>query len=98
MTNEEKAMELFPDIPALECLCKDVREKLIEMAEWKNNEMKEELARIVNWFSHIEQLANDRKTATGFVMSDTDTLDEIKCLAANSVKYINKYLLNINKL
>lgn len=36
MTNEEKAMELFPNIPTLECLCCDIRKKLVEMAEWKD--------------------------------------------------------------
>lgn len=38
MTNEEKALELFPNIPTLECLCCDIRKKLVEMAEWKDQQ------------------------------------------------------------
>lgn len=38
MTNEEKAVELLPNIPTLECLCCDIREKLVEMAEWKDKQ------------------------------------------------------------
>lgn len=40
MTNKEKALKLFPDTPTLECLCKGVRKKLIEMAEWKEQQFR----------------------------------------------------------
>lgn len=40
-TNEDKAIELFPDVPNMECLCLGVREKLVEMAEWKDAQIRE---------------------------------------------------------
>ena len=43
---------------------------------------------IQSWFAHIEQLATDRKTATGAVMDLQHTLDEIRCLARDSQYYI----------
>ena len=43
MTNEEKALEMFPDTPTLECMCKGVRKRLVEMAEWKDRQFKEYL-------------------------------------------------------
>lgn len=43
---------------------------------------------IRGWFAHIEQLATDRKTLNGVVMSDSHTLDEIRCLARNCQEYI----------
>lgn len=42
MTNEEKAVELLPNIPTLECLCCDIREKLVEMAEWKDKQFEKQ--------------------------------------------------------
>lgn len=47
---------------------------------------------IVEWFNHIAQIANDKKTLNGFVMKDSDAFDEIKCLARRSAKYVEKYL------
>lgn len=43
---------------------------------------------ILSWFSHIEQMATDRKTVNGFVMSYEDCLDEIAALASRSQLYI----------
>lgn len=43
---------------------------------------------ILTWFAHIEQTANDRKTANGYVMDYQDCLDEIKVLAKNSQEFI----------
>lgn len=55
MTNEEKAVELFPNIPTLECLCCDIREKLVEMAEWKDEQFekqkKEFLDKACEWLT-----------------------------------------------
>lgn len=55
MTNEEKALELFPDMRTLECFCKDARGKLIEMAEWKDKQFeqqkKEFLDKACEWLS-----------------------------------------------
>lgn len=36
--NEEKALELFPDQTNMECLCQGVREILVKMAEWKDEQ------------------------------------------------------------
>lgn len=49
---------------------------------------------IVDWFAHIEQMADDRKTLNGVVMEDWAALDEIKCLAHDCQEYIN---LHCNK-
>lgn len=54
---------------------------------------KNEIDLILHWFAHIEQLATDRKTQTGHVMCDSDTLDEIRCLAKNSQVFIKKRFL-----
>lgn len=51
-----------------------------------NNELKD---LVLTWFAHIEQMATDRKTGTGYVMQYQDCLDEIKCLAKNSQEFIN---------
>lgn len=55
--------------------------------------MNEELQLVLSWFAHIEQLATDRKTANGHVMSENDTLDEIRCLARNSQEYMKLHLI-----
>lgn len=47
---------------------------------------------IIEWFNHIAQIANDKKTLNGFVMKDSDAFDEIKCLARSSAEYAEKYL------
>lgn len=47
---------------------------------------------IIEWFNHIAQMADDRKTLTGFVMADPDALDEIKCLARRCAEYVEKYI------
>lgn len=47
---------------------------------------------IIEWFNHIAQIANDKKTLNGFVMKDSDAFDEIKCLARRSAEYAKKYL------
>ena len=49
----------------------------------------EDIKLIVEWFAHIEQMADDRKTANGVVMEDWAALDEIKCKAKNCQEYIN---------
>lgn len=47
---------------------------------------------ILEWFAHIEQMATDRKTQNGYVMRDSDALDEIKVLAKNSQEYIKTHV------
>ena len=46
---------------------------------------------IIDWFSHIEQLAIDRKTLNGYVMDYQDCLDEIKMIAKNSKDFVEQY-------
>lgn len=47
---------------------------------------------IIGWFNHIAQMADDKKTLNGFVMKDSDALDEIKCIARECVEYVEKYV------
>ena len=61
----------------------------VEGADWKDHQFKEELGLIIEWFDHIAQIADDRKTLNGFVMQDSDALDEIKCLARSCSEYIS---------
>lgn len=49
---------------------------------------------IKGWFEHIAQIANDRKTANGAVMTPEDALDEIKVLAKDASHYIENHLTN----
>ena len=49
---------------------------------------------IKEWFCHIAQIANDRKTANGVVMTPEDALAEIKVLARDAVYYIENNLTN----
>lgn len=53
---------------------------------------KEQIDLIIGWFEHIAQIADDRKTANGFVMEDWAALDEIKALAKDSVHYIENHI------
>lgn len=46
---------------------------------------------IIKWFSHIEQMATDRKTVNGFVMDYQDCLDEIKVLAKDSREFVDEH-------
>lgn len=55
---------------------------------------KKNLNLIVGWFEHIQQLADDRKTLNGDVMSEADTLDEIKALSTRSTNFIKKHYLS----
>lgn len=56
----------------------------------------ENISLIIKWFDHIAQIADDRKTQTGFVMSRQDALDEIKCLAKRSKEYVEMFMINEN--
>ena len=53
--------------------------------------------RIIGWFEYIAQLATDRKNPYGFVMKDSDALDEIKIKAKNCVQLIKRYGLDSTK-
>ena len=53
---------------------------------------KEELkGLIIEWFSHIEQMATDRKTANGDVMDYQECLNEIKVLAKDSRVFVDRH-------
>lgn len=58
------------------------------------NVSKEDLDLAVEWFEHIQQLADDKKTLNGDIMSDADTLDEIKALSIRSANFIKKRYLS----
>ena len=45
---------------------------------------------IIKWFSHIEQLATDGKTANGFQMPADEILATIKVAAKDSREYVEK--------
>lgn len=47
---------------------------------------------IIERFNQIAQMADDKKTLTGFVMTDSDAFDEIKCLARRCAEYVEKYV------
>lgn len=46
---------------------------------------------IIDWFSHIEQLATDRKNLNGYVMDYQNCIDEIKMIAKNSKEFVEQY-------
>lgn len=52
----------------------------------------EEKDLLLCWFEHIAQLATDKKTANGVVMSDEDAFAEIASLAKNACYYVEKHL------
>ena len=57
------------------------------------NISKKDLTLLVGWIEHIQQLADDKKTLNGDIMSEADTLDEIKALSIRSTNFIkNRYL------
>ena len=58
------------------------------------NVSKEDLDLAVGWFEHIQQLADDKKTLNGDIMSEADTLDEIKALSTRSANFIKKRYLS----
>lgn len=100
MTNEEKAKSLV-GCPADVSINKwngEEYNKLgfeyaMEMAKWKEEQLNEELNLITDWFNHIAQIADDKKTLNGVVMKDSDAFDEIKCLAKRCSEYVNMRLL-----
>ena len=53
------------------------------------NDFKNQLELYKEWFAHIQQLADDCKTANYFKMSVFDTLNEIKAFSKESVESIN---------
>lgn len=46
---------------------------------------------IIEWFSHIEQMATDRKTLNGYVMNYQGCLEEIRRIAKNSREFVDKH-------
>jgi hypothetical protein len=48
----------------------------------------EEKELILHWFEHIAQLATEKKTVNGVVMSDEDAFAEIASLAKDACYYI----------
>lgn len=47
---------------------------------------------IIHWFEHITQIADDRKTANGVVMTPEYALDEIKALAKDASYYVRNHI------
>lgn len=93
ITNEEKAKEIY-DRETDKGFHLGTH-SLIEMAEWKDQQINEELNLIADWFKHIAQMADDKKTLNGVVMKDSDAFDEIKCLAKSCAEYVDMRLLNM---
>lgn len=56
------------------------------------NTDKDTLKLAEQWFRHIAQIADDRKTANGAVMNYSEALDEIRVLARESAQYISATL------
>ena len=56
------------------------------MSQQKNIEL------VIKWFEHIAQIADDRKTANGFVMDYQEAMDEIKSLALRSKDYVEMFM------
>lgn len=52
---------------------------------------REDIECIIKWFSHIEQLATDGKTANGFQMPADKILATIKVVAKDSREYVEKF-------
>lgn len=55
---------------------------------------REDIECIIKWFSHIEQLATDGKTANGFQMPTDKILATIKVVAKDSREYVEKFCNN----
>lgn len=55
-----------------------------------------DLKLIAEWFDHIAQIADDKKTATGVVMEDWAAFDEIKSLAKRSSEFVKSHILEEN--
>lgn len=53
-----------------------------------------DLELIAEWFDHIAQIADDKKTATGDIMPDWAAFDEIKSLAKRSSEFVKSHTLN----
>lgn len=58
----------------------------------------EDIECITKWFSHIEQLATDGKTANGFEMPIDRLLATIKVVAKDSREYVEKFCKTSEKL
>lgn len=52
-----------------------------------------ELGVVAKWFYNIAKLANEKKTANGVVMNDSDTLKQIETEARIAAEYVENYLL-----
>lgn len=107
MTNGEKAIEIAINnrviydsiedgdrgyVPYIESY-DECRKSALEMAEWKDAQLNEELNLITDWFNHIAQIADDKKTANGVVMKDSNAFATIKCIAKSCTEYINSCLV-----
>lgn len=52
----------------------------------------EEKDLLLHWFKHVAQLATDKKTSNGVVMSDEGAFAEIAVLAKDDCYYVQKHL------
>lgn len=55
--------------------------------------LNDELNIVARWFRNISKMADDKKNANGFEMSDEDVLVHIKNEARWCAEYVEKYLL-----
>lgn len=97
MTDEEKAIEIGNNAKRQKYFdprCNDLAGNIAHASAMiMAVRMKEELGLITEWFEHIAQIADDKKTANGVVMKDSDAFDEIRCLAKRCADYVNTILL-----
>lgn len=47
---------------------------------------------IIGWFDQIAQIARDRKTGDGIVMSKKQALDAIESVALDAAYFVMKYM------
>lgn len=52
----------------------------------------EDIELIKEWFEHIAQIADNRKTANGVVMTPEHALYEIKALAKDASYYVERHI------
>jgi len=54
--------------------------------------MEKDIESIIGWFEQIAQIARDRKTNDGTVMSRKQALDAIESIALDASYFVKKYV------
>ncbi len=75
--------------PELEGVINDLNIKEVNPIE----ELHPFIRLIAEWFDHLTQLADDKKTATGVVMEDGAAFDEIHRLAKCGSEFVKMHIL-----